>query len=388
MASLLGAADATGRPPQRLSQLPHAIEWRHGSALLRAPDRTKLNAPNEASALYCQLGERGRVLEAGADHRAEPREAEGLGDQVVGTGEPRALDVRVGGQRCEDEHRHRLRLLAATGCGGTPRSRRRPASSRRGSPGRTVRCRASRSPRCRPGCLCDFESFHAEIQPDDMQQSRFVVSEKDALLGQRSATSRARGQVVHRQYRATGRNRSGRPSFRHRVATCGRAPWRLRSRLCWMMWSWWSHDTRRAAKLVRSVSDPEAPRRATPTDPHRTAPSGADPGAAIGAMARGGDGLRRRVHGPARREHRRHGAAGHPHQPTRIHRSCRMGGARLRARARRARSPPWARSPIGSAASCSTRTASASSWSGPPPARARRHSVCWCLPGSYRRSAP
>jgi hypothetical protein len=33
--------------------------------------------------------------------------------------------------------------------------------------------------------LSHFESFHAEIQPDDVQQSRFVVSEKDALLGQR-----------------------------------------------------------------------------------------------------------------------------------------------------------------------------------------------------------
>ena len=30
-----------------------------------------------------------------------------------------------------------------------------------------------------------FESFHAEIQPDDVQQARFVVSEKDALMGQR-----------------------------------------------------------------------------------------------------------------------------------------------------------------------------------------------------------
>ena len=33
--------------------------------------------------------------------------------------------------------------------------------------------------------LGDFESFHAEIQPDHMQQSRFVIDEKDALLGQR-----------------------------------------------------------------------------------------------------------------------------------------------------------------------------------------------------------
>ena len=33
--------------------------------------------------------------------------------------------------------------------------------------------------------LAHLESFHAEIQPDDVQQARLVVSKKDALLGQR-----------------------------------------------------------------------------------------------------------------------------------------------------------------------------------------------------------
>src|ERR1700722_18553600 len=81
--------------------------------------------------------------------------------------------------------------------------------------------------------LGDFESFHAEIQPDYMQQSRFVIDEKDALLGQRV---RPPGRVDRwsAQYRAT---EAGELSDHRSVTAQRHSPWRVgpRAGACPMM---------------------------------------------------------------------------------------------------------------------------------------------------------
>ena len=116
--------------------------------------------------------------------------------------------------------------------------------------------------------LAHLESFHAEIQPDDVQQARFVVSEKDALLGQRL---RPPGRVDRCVIAVSSAEsiRSRRPSFRHRVETSADRT-RLRARPCWMMCCMAvGPRPARAARLGRSCLTPR--RRAA--RPHGCSPS-------------------------------------------------------------------------------------------------------------------
>ena len=85
----------------------------------------------------------------------------------------------------------------------------------------------------------------------------------------------------------------------------------------------------RRGEVLTTVPEPEAPRRGRR---HGSSPSRAGRHASarmpVGTLARGRHRLRRRVHGPARREHRLDGAAGPPRQPPRVDRGRRVGGAR------------------------------------------------------------
>ena len=122
------------------------------------------------------------------------------------------------------------------------------------------------------GRLSHLESFHAEIQPDDVQQARFVVSEKDALLGQRLRPPGRVDRCVIAVSSAEWISISPTIVPSPGGDKCRRA--RSRTRLCWMMCSW--RSPRRAASRRRRapVSEPEAPHRVTPrmlTEPRRPA---------------------------------------------------------------------------------------------------------------------